>query len=321
MTLVLGIDRIVTMNITPENIGLIDEIRDDKVHGASELARQAMVVLKVAAEQSHADDIGQFLAEQQEIGQSLMSARPAMAPVFNIVRLFLDAIDKEAGEMDLETDRQFVVSKADEAVKDSLQAVAQIAKYSAELIADGDSIMTHSYSSTVVAGLRRAFTEHRNIEVVATRSGAGRTGERIARELGLLGIPVTFIDDTAVGLCIPTINKVMVGADRICTDGKLVNGVGTYPVALAAREADVPLYVLCETLKFDSRLTGAEVDLEEKEASEVVEPGRLPPVVKVKHPYFDITPLGLVTGVVTEDGLLTPEEVISDMQKQPVDDG
>ncbi len=308
------------MKISSEIVSLIDEIRDDRTHGASQLARQAANVLKVAAERSQADSVEQFLLEQKEIGQRLMLVRPAMAPVFNIVSRLLGTIAGKSTEMDLDSIRRLTISKSDEVVTRSLQAIAQIAEYGSGLIADADKIMTHSYSSTVVAALKVAFTKHRNIEVITTRSGPGRTGERIAQQLGLYGIPVTLIDDAAMGLYISTASKVMVGADRVCADGKVVNGIGTYQLALAAMTAGIPFYVLCETLKFDSRLRGDEVDLEEKDPSEVVEPGRLPPEVRVKNPYFDITPLELVTGIVTENGLLTPEEVIGYTEKQSVDE-
>ncbi|MFC1941127.1 hypothetical protein ACFLWL_01770 [Chloroflexota bacterium] len=150
--------------------------------------------------------------------------------------------------------------------------------------------------------------------MIVTRSGPGRTGERTAQELGVYGIPLIFIDDTAMGLYLSTINKVVVGTDRICADSKVINGIGTYQLALAAKSTKIPFYVVCDTLKFDPRLGSTEVNLEEKEPSEVVEPGRLPPEVKVKNPYFDITPLELVTGIVTENGLLAAEEVISYMK-------
>ena len=306
------------MNISPEIISLIDEIRNDKIHGASQLARQAANVLKTAAERSRVDSTDEFWREQKEIGERLMSARPAMAPIFNIVSGLLNSIAGKATAADLDSIRQLAISKADEAIKASLQAVARIAEYGSQLIADGDKVMTHSYSSTVVAALKAAFTKHRNIEAITSRSGPGRTGEGLARELSLCGILVTFIDDAAVGLYLSTVNKVVVGADRVCADGKVVNGIGTYQLAVAAERADVPVYVLCETLKFDPRLRGDEVDLEEKGMGEVVEPGRLPPEVKVKNPCFDITPLELVTGIVTENGMLAPEEVISYMQKHAV---
>ena len=297
------------MSISPEIVSLIDEIKNDKVHGASELARQAAKVLKVAAERSHADSAKAFLLEQGEVGERLMSARPAMAPVFNIVSGLLNKVAGKAEGMDLDSVRRFTISKVEEAISDSLWAIAQIAQYGAGLIAGGDKIITHSYSSTVVATLEAAFTKHRSIEVITTRSGAGRTGEAIVRELGCYGIAVTFIDDAAMGLYLSAVNKAVVGADRVCADGKVINGVGTYQLALAVGRAGIPFYVLCETLKFDPRLRSDEVDLEEEE------PGRLSPKAKVKNPRFDITPLELVTGIVTENGLLTPEEVINYMSR------
>ena len=311
---ILSVSIITTMKVSPEIINLLDEIKNDRIHGASQLARQAANVLRVAAEQSPAGSVEEFLLEQKEIGKKLMSARPAMAPVFNIVSRLLESVAERAAETDLDSIKRLTISRADEMVNDSLKAVNRIAGYGCELIADGDRIMTHSYSSTVVAVLKEAFNKRRNIGVITTRSGAGRTGERIAQELGLCGIPVTFIDDAAMGLYISTVSRVMVGADRVCVDGGVVNGIGTYQLAIAAKIAGIPLFVVCETLKFDPRLDSDAVDLEEKEPSEVVEPGKLPPQVRVRNPYFDITPLELVAGIVTENGLLKPEEVISYMK-------
>jgi translation initiation factor eIF-2B subunit delta len=299
------------MEISPEIISLIDEIKNDKVHGASQLARQAVNVLKVAAERSQADSVAQFLGELREVGQGLMSARPAMAPIFNIVSRFLSTLPQVSIDQSLDTVKNLALSKADELTRASLQATAQIAGYGSGLIADGDRIMTHSYSSTVVAVLKEAFAQGKHIEVIATRSGAGGTGQGIAQELEVYGLPVTLIDDTAMGLYISKANKAMVGADRVCADGNIVNGIGTYQLALAAERAGVPFYVLGETLKFDPRLKSDQVDLEE----------RLSPQVRVKKPCFDITPLGLVSGVVTENGLLNPEEVIDYLKKLPLKEG
>ena len=89
------------MEIGPEIISLIDEIKNDKVHGASQLARQAVNVLKVAAERSQAASVAQFLGELREVGQKLMSARPAMAPIFNIVSRFLDTVSGVSPETTL----------------------------------------------------------------------------------------------------------------------------------------------------------------------------------------------------------------------------
>jgi len=168
------------MTISPAIISLIDEIRNNRVHGASQLARQAAQVLKTLAEHSQAKSADQFLPEVGEVGKALMSARPAMAPVFNIISRLLNAIPEKSAEMDLSSLRQLIITKADEAISDSLQAVARIAQYGSELIADHDRIITHSYSSTVIETLKAAYTKHQDIEVIVTRSGPGRTGERIA---------------------------------------------------------------------------------------------------------------------------------------------
>jgi translation initiation factor eIF-2B subunit delta len=288
---------------------LIDEIKNDKTQGASQLARQAVMVLKAAAEQSQADSAEQFLEELAGVGEGLKGARPAMAPIFNIVNRYLVALSPVSPAQGLDHLKGLAIAKADELARLSLQAIAEITSCGLGLIAEGDRIMTHSYSSTVTAVLEETAAEGKPIEVITTRSGAGRTGQRIAQELGRRGMKVSLIDDTAVGLYISSVNKVMVGADRVCLDGTIVNGVGTYPLALAAQKAAVPFYVLCETLKFDHRLRGEEVDLEEEEPSEIVGRAKLPLQVSIKNPHFDLTPLELVTGIVTENGLLAPKKV------------
>ena len=303
------------MDINSKVARLIDEVRNDRKNGASQLARQAMAAVKVSVERSQASGAEQFLEEQEAVGEKLMAARPAMAPVFNIVSRFLSALAELPSSQGLDYFKSRALVKADELARVSLQAVAQVTTCGSGLINDGDKIMTHSYSSTVMAVFNEACDEGRHFELIVTRSGAGGTGQRIARELGRRGVVVTFIDDTAAGVYVSEASKVMVGADRICADGKVVNGVGTYPLALAAERAVVPFLVLCETLKFDPRTESSRVDLEEKEPAEVIGRNKLPSSVVVKNPYFDITPLELVTGVVTENGLLKTAEVSAYLKK------
>jgi len=306
------------MKLSTEITGLITKIENNRTDGASQLARQAVAVFKTAAERRHSGSITEFLREQKEIGRRLITARPAMAPILNIVNRMLAALPEKVEGIELAEIRQRVLTQADELISSSLKAVARIARHASQLITPGDRIMTHSYSSTVTAALTEAFFKLNDtrtarkgeIEVIITRSGPGRSGERTARELGGCGIPLTFIDDTAIGLYLAKTDKVIVGADRVCADGSVVNGIGSYPLALASRRADIPFYVLCETLKFDPRLNSHQVDLEEKEPAEVVAAGRLPAGIKVKNPYFDITRPELITGVVTENGLLTAGDVL-----------
>jgi ribose 1,5-bisphosphate isomerase len=305
----LQADRIMNMAIESEILDLIEEIRSDHFRGASELGRLSLTTLKLSAERSQARTIDQFWQDEKTIGEYLMSARPSMAPVFNMVNQFLIALSLHKGK-DLVTFKNLAIEKSDEIIKKSMQAVEQISRFSSQIVADGDVIMTHSYSSTVTAALKMINLRCPRISVIITRSGVGRTGENMAQQVSSAGIPVTFIDDAAMGVYVLRSKKIIVGADRICADGFIINGVGTYLLALAARRAEVPFYVLCETLKFDPRLKGDEVQLEEKLPHEVVHPGVLPPQVKVRNPYFDVTPSDLITGVVSELGLMTPAEIV-----------
>ncbi len=289
---------------------LIDEVRDDQTHGAIELARQALGVMRTGAENSQAATSKQLIADLGEIGQALISVRPSMAPIRNVINRLLGEVSAKSARGEVDLLREFTVNRVAELINESQNAVVRIIANARELIVVGDIIMTHSYSSTVAALLEESASQLAKIEIVVTRSGAGRTGEAIARRLGGSGLIVTFIDDTAVGSCMPTVNKVLLGADTISAAG-VVNGIGSYQVAVLAARHEIPVYVLADTLKFDSSQGQREFDTEERDAAELAAPAGMPQTVTIRNPHFDITPLGLFTGVVTERGIMTPDDVIT----------
>ena len=296
------------MPICEEIARLVDEIQDDRSHGAIELARRALVVLRTAAEHSQADDVDRFLHEQRGVVQVLILTRLSMAPIRNVANRLMEVVSDRVGELDVSALRDFMVSKADEMVADTRQAVVQITRNTLDLVADGATIMTHSYSSTVVAALREVGSQRRGIRVVVTRSGPGRIGEETARQLGGFGIPVTLIDDAAAAVHMTSVNILMLGADTVCVDG-VVNGIGSYQLAVVGAATRVPVYVLCDNLKFDPELTREDADLEDEGPSEAFEPSGLPAGVAVSNPRFDFTPLELITGIVTEDGVLSTADI------------
>jgi len=213
--------------------------------------------------------------------------------------------------------REFTLSMIDKLIGESLQALAKIISYGRDVITENDRIMTHSYSSTVLAFLEESASRRDSIEVVVTRSGPGRTGEAIVRQLSDSGLLVTFIDDTAVGLNMPEVNKVLLGADTVSADG-VVNGVGSYQVTVLAARHSVPVYVLADTLKFDTTTGHREFDIENRDNTELVAPADLTQTVSIRNPHFDITPLELVTGVVTERGIMTPDAIIAFLNNQSI---
>jgi len=296
------------MPICEEIARLVDEIQDDRSHGAIELARRALVILRTAAEHSQADDVDRFLHEQRGVVQVLILVRPSMAPIRNVANRLMKALSDRAEELDMRPLRDFMASKVDEMVADTRQAVVRIARNTLDLVADGTTIMTHSYSSTVVAALQEVCSQRRDIRVVVTRSGPGRTGEETTRQLNGFGIPVTLIDDNAVAVHMPSVNILMLGADTVCADG-VVNAIGSYQLAVVGAATSVPVYVLCDSLKFDPELVREDADLENGEPTEVSEPSGLPAGVAISNPRFDFTPLELVTGIVTEDGVLSSADI------------
>ncbi len=285
----------------------ISDIKDDNTHGASELARQSLDTIKLASSRMQDIDPEQFLSQINEISTRLISIHPAMAPVYYMLKRL------KAGLADYKGSSTAVLKAvaetlADELIQSSINAAVKIAGYATELIEKKEIIMTHSYSSTVASALKKAF-EKNGIQVVVTRSGVNHVGQRAAWEFVYAGIQITYIDDTAMGLYVPQAGKIMIGADRICSDGGVVNGIGTYLLALAAFHAGVPLYVLCENAKFDPRMNSSEIEYEDKNPNELAAPGILPEGVTVRNPYFDLTPIKYVTGIITENGLVNQKDV------------
>jgi translation initiation factor 2B subunit (eIF-2B alpha/beta/delta family) len=155
--------------------------------------------------------------------------------------------------------------------------------------------------SGAVEDVLRDLGQRRIIErVLIGASMPGGEGVAMGRALAQSGLDVTLIADAACGLFIGEATCVVLGADSLRADGSLVNKVGSYPLALVAREAGKPVYVLCETLKIAAR--DFPLVLEEMDPAEL-----LPDPVAGYHarnPYFDVTPAALLAGNVTEKGVL-----------------
>jgi len=299
------------MDIREEIQVQIEGIKNNTTDGASELARQSILVMKAAAETSEVENARDFLLEQKEVGKQLIAARRTMAPISNIITRYLREIIRDDRKDDLGSMRRQAVSLAEDMHRDSVNAVSKIISSAAELIENKDVILTHSYSSTVVAAIKEVAGLRRGIKVIVTKTGTGRYGERTTRELAEAGIPVLYIDDTAVGVYISGISKVLVGADRITADGKVINGAGTYTVAASAKVNKIPVYVLCETLKFDFTVSSSKVDLEDHGNAGSIEEGILPPEVTISNPTFDITPLDFITAIVSENGVVTADKLVT----------
>jgi translation initiation factor 2B subunit (eIF-2B alpha/beta/delta family) len=281
------------MALSPVVTQQIEEIRQDKIHGASWLSRQAIGVMNLAIEKSEAKNKADFLEELKAVGKGLMEASPSMASITNCVSRFVYQVSRKSEiKKDLGSLKKLAHSKGNELIKDVEETFFKAAEQGAEVIGEGDRLMTCSYSSTICQTFRLARLTGKGFQVLVaeSRSGGKAYGEMTAEQLRAYGIPAEVIPDKAIKQYISKVGKALVGADSVLADGSLINGVPTYAVALAAKESQIPFYSLCETDKFDTRsYLGQPPELEEG---------------------FDRVPPHLITGIITEKGVVKPVEVM-----------
>ena len=286
---------------------LIREIEDDNTSGATTLTERGAEALALLAEESKAQSTAEFLEELLNACQALIEAQPSMASLFNLVNGVLLRVD---GLTDLGATKRAVKETSAGFTARLQEAMEEISQRAAGLIEDGATVMTHSYSSTVLRALLRAQEMGKCFRMICTESRPMLEGQALARRLGEAGIETTLIVDAALCSLMPQqrtkVQLALVGADSVSTSG-LVNKTGTHGLALAAKTYQVPLYALCGTEKFWPSALPSLPPIESKDGAEIMaEPTEN---VEVINRYFDVTPLEYFAGIVTERGILSARDV------------
>lgn len=301
---------------SPEEMA--EAIKTMKIRGAPLLGAAAAYALALAACNSKAANKEELLRDLKSSAEIIRRTRPTAVNLF----WALDRILKKAKT--LKTDRKglatFVVEEANRIADEDVTANKAMGKYGAELIKDGDVILTHCNAGalacveygTALGVVRAAWEQGKRIKVISTETRPLLQGARLSvYEMKKEGIPVTLITDNMVGYVMyrKIVNKVIVGADRIVKDA-VINKIGTYGVAILAKEHKIPFYVAAPTSTFDLTRTAKEVVIEERNPEEITHIGSKRITVEgvnVLNPAFDITPLKYVTAVISEKGILKPE--------------
>jgi len=281
-----------------------DAIRSMEIRGAALIARSAAEALRDLAEAYEGTDIEAFRSALMAGKEKLLDSRPTAVSLWNAVQSVTCGMQevKEVGSL-----RSLVIKNAEAFTQRSKEATKRIGRIGARQIMEGATVLTHCNSSVVMDVIRTAFSQGKNVRVIATESRPWRQGLITVRELASDGIPVTLIVDSAVRWVMREVDLVLVGADTIASDGSVVNKIGTSQIALIAQEARVPFIVCAETYKFSPlTLTGEPVEIEERRPEEVVLDSEIPKGVKVLNPVFDITPPEYVDSIITEVGVIPP---------------
>ena len=270
-------------------------------------------------------------AEFGRISARLRRTRPTARNLFWALERMKAAHEENQG-LPLDELKKRLIAEALDIEREDVEINRKIGQFGAELIKDGDSILTHCNAGglataaygTALGVIRAAFEQGKKIRVFADETRPFLQGARLtAWELEKLGIPYFVISDSMAGWLMrkAEIDLAVVGADRITPNGDTANKIGTYSVAVLAKENHIPFYVAAPLNTFDFSLeTGDQIPIEERPPEEVKEiNGKLitPAGARVRNPAFDVTPAGYITAIITEKGVIRPpyEKTLADLRK------
>ena len=292
-----------------------EAIRTLVVRGAPAIGVSGAFGMALAVLQSSSENIEGLLSDLKKAKKILFETRPTAVNLsWGLEKIMKIA---EQGKTVSEI-KDIVVAKAKEMAEDDININKKMGKNGAMLFENNDTIMTHCNAGALATvaygtalGVIRATNESgKNIKVIATETRPIQQGSRLtAFELKHDGIDVSLIPDTAVGYTMANglVNGVVVGADRILRTGHVFNKIGTYQVATMAKQHNIPFYVAAPLSTFDLKSNPENVVIEQRKASEVTGIGdtkTAPDGIDVINPAFDMTPPELISGIITENGIV-----------------
>jgi ribose 1,5-bisphosphate isomerase len=284
-----------------------EKIKSMEIRGAGRIARAGAEALRRHASEIHVDDLASFLGEMESAAQVLVATRPTAVSLPNAVHIVMSGLNKAET---LDDARNGVISRAEQFIHSSQNAVQKIALFGSRHIRDGDTILTHCNSEAALGCIIEAHRTGKEIEVFATEVRPRNQGLITIRTLNDAGIKTNFIVDSAVRSFIHDVDLVIMGADAVTVNGGVVNKIGTAQVAHTAHEARVNVLIAAETYKFAPRtIIGELIQIEERAGSEVLadEISCTLPHVTVRNPAFDVTPAEYIDLIVTEAGAIPPQ--------------
>ncbi|MFX1595503.1 MAG: S-methyl-5-thioribose-1-phosphate isomerase [Promethearchaeota archaeon] len=263
-----------------------------------------------------------FLEKMKEAAEKIRNTRPTASNLFWAIDRIWKVINSYPDNPPSLS--ELVIEEAKLMAQEDINVNKNIGKNGATLLDDGDVVLTHCNAGslatvqygTALAPIRTAIEQGKKIEVIADETRPRLQGARLtAYELQYDKIPVKVISDTSSGLLmrLGIINKVIVGTDRVTSDA-VFNKIGTYLVALAAKDNNIPFYVAAPTSTLSLNETVDDVIIEQRESTEVSNVlGKVqivPDGVDCLNYAFDITPFRLVAGIITEDGFYSPGDLL-----------
>ncbi|MDO5688887.1 MAG: S-methyl-5-thioribose-1-phosphate isomerase [Tissierellia bacterium] len=310
-----------------------EAIHNLRVRGAPAIGVAAAIGIAVLMKKSEAKEVSEFDREFNEYKDYLETSRPTAVNLFWALEEMKKVLDRQdlAGVPERKT---ALIRRAKELREEDIDVCKRIGEYGLTLLKEGDGILTHCNAGslatvkygTATSPMYLAHEKGMKIHVFADETRPLLQGARLtAFELHNAGIDTTLICDNMSQTVMRNgwVNIVFVGCDRVALNGDACNKIGTSMVALAAKRNGVPFYVCAptSTIDFETK-TGEEIEIEERKPEEVTEMWYREPMapngVKVYNPAFDVTDHDLITGIITEYGILRPpyQEALEKLRDQ-----
>lgn len=297
-----------------------EAIKNMVVRGAPAIGVSAAMGLALGASQSVGMSVADLEDDFNYMCEVMSQTRPTAVNLFWAIKRMRETFAREKSvTKDTEEIKARLVKEALDIFREDIEANREIGRYGAELISDGDTVLTHCNAGalatagdygTALGVIRAARDAGKRVAVIADETRPFLQGLRLtAWELEKDNIPVTVITDNMAGHVMKTgkVDAVVVGADRIAANGDTANKIGTYMVAVLAKEHGIPFYVAAPMTTLDLSLkSGEEIPIEERDGKEVTHIRNLqmgPDAVKVQNPAFDVTPNKLITAIITDRGV------------------
>ena len=297
-------------------------IRSMVIRGAPAIGVAAAMGVALGVRDSKATNMAELRAEFDEITETLAGTRPTAVNLFwaieRMKRLFKE-LASEGADKRLVADRLIQEALAIQA--EDIEGNKRIGRFGQELLPNSGTILTHCNAGALATagygtalGVIRAAVEHgKRLRVLADETRPFLQGARLtAWELWKDGIDVRVISDNMAGSFMRQglIDAVVVGADRIAANGDVANKIGTYPVAVLAKQHEIPFYVAAPFSSLDLKIPdGSHIPIEQRDPSEVTHISGVrvvPDGVPVFNPAFDVTPNSFVTAIITDRGIAVP---------------
>jgi ribose 1,5-bisphosphate isomerase len=303
----LGVDK-VEGQATKVIDDVIRRIKSREISTADDTAKAASLALEEASSAIGGTSTEEFLEKLGKAGKLLSESRPTSASLQNSTRFVIYRASLAADKgLTVEGVRRSAIEAARTFREKIDEAKAKIGEIGSKRISDGDLILTHCYSTSVLSILKKVKEEGKEVRVIVTESRPAFEGRKMTHEILGIGFPVTFIIDIAVRVFMHDVDNVIVGAEAIAANGAIVNKIGTSVIAAVAHEARVRTLVAAGTYKFyPESIIGQRITIEEEAPSQIYENTRNENLT-VRNPQFDVCPPEYIDAIITERGMIPPQ--------------